>query len=277
MKRLPLVLFLLLFVARSAWAVTVLSWNTKHLGRDKFLVEEAALLMRDADIVTLQEVGTTNKGQEAMFKMASIWGTRVGDKICAGLSEIPDGARERYGYLWRGSRIHYIKTNGEVMKTCDSGAITIRLEKKHATALARPPAVASFLEKDTNKSFVLASVHLVPTAKHPEREVGPLFDSLKDLTGPVIVAGDFNLSSGHGAFQPAIKMGFKESLPPNERTSLKQKRRELSQAYDNLFVRGAKVARSGVVNLLTLFPQRDIKEIYNLISDHCPVWAKVEL
>jgi hypothetical protein len=31
------------------------------------------------------------------------------------------------------------------------------------------------------------------------------------------------------------------------------------------------------VNLLTLFPQRDLKEIYNLISDHCPVWAKVEL
>ena len=272
---------LLFLYAFTSYALTILSWNTKHLGRDKYLADEATLLLRDADIVTFQEVATSDKGLAALKRMAELIGEKTGDYWCMGLSEIPTGGKERYAYLWRNGRISYIKTDGTIIQDCkahsDGGAFTIRLGVKHAALIVREPAVGAFSEKSSGKKFTLASIHLVPTKKEPWKEVAPLFDTFSDVEGVVVVAGDFNLESSHPSFESAYKMGFKSALGGEEKTSLKLKARSLNRAYDNLFYKGATMRRSGTINMLEVFPKIDIKKIYQELSDHCPVFLQLDL
>lgn len=272
-----LALAVLLCVATPAWALTILSWNTKHLGRKAFMEEEAALILRDADIAVFQEVGVNEKGHQALRRLGDILGKRVGDTMCMALSEVPSGGRERYAYLWRNARVAWVRSDGAVMPDCGDGksAMTARLGVKHAARIVREPSIATFQDKASRKNFTLASIHLVPTEKRPETEVEPLFDTLKDIAGVVVVGGDFNLASSAPAFKAARDGGFTAALGGGDRTSIRRKTRELNEAYDNLWVRGATIRRAGVVNMLDYLPKVDIGTIYNKISDHCPVWAQV--
>ncbi len=280
-QRRVLCVFLSLFFALPSYALTILSWNTKHLGRDKYLADEATLLLRDADIVTFQEVATSDKGLAALKRVAELIGKKTGDFWCMGLSEIPTDSKERYAYLWRNQRISYVKTDGTVIQDCkahsDGSAFTIRLGVKHASSIVREPAVGTFTEKTSGKKFTLASIHLVPTKKEPWKEVGPLFDTFSGVEGVVVVAGDFNLESSHPSFESAYKMGFKAALGGEEKTSLKLKARSLNRAYDNLFYKGAAMKRSGTINMLEIFSKIDIKKIYQELSDHCPVFLQLDL
>lgn len=255
--------------------ISVFSWNAKHMGRDSLNPDTAASLFVAADIVTFQEVNKSGSGQDALKLIAVRLKEKVGEKICWALSEIPSGSKERYAYLWRNSRIAYVKADGTVMEDCPDTAITIRLGVKHAAKIVREPAFGTFIVKANRAKFVLASIHLVPSGKSPQLEVPPLFDTFKDVSGPVIVAGDFNLDSPHPSFAAARVLGFKPAMA-GVKTSLKMKRRELNKPYDNFWTKNFNLKGYKVISLYDAFPDMDARAIYKNISDHSPISAVFE-
>jgi len=252
--------------------LTVLSWNLKHLGRANEDLQATAVLLQKADIVTFQEVNTSDKGRAALRQLAHFLEVFWKERICEGLSEIPTGSKERYAYLWRDTRIAYVKTDGTVLEHCPDTAITIRLGVKNAEQIVREPAFGTFQFRPEMKNFILASIHLVPSGKSPQKEVLPLFETFKDVEGPLLVAGDYNLDAGHPIFKvPREEMGFTAALTREQKTSLKMKKALLNKAYDNFFYRKLKLVKASVMNLYEAFPNKTPKEIYDNLSDHCPI------
>ena len=258
-------------LSRDPNLLTVTSWNMKHLGREIFASAQASPIFADADISALQEVNTSESGLHALQDIAQRLSALIGDRICMGLSEYERGAKERYAYLWKNSRIAYVKSNGEVLNDCPSHAITIHVDRKLSSKVARPPAMGMFYFKHLKAPFVLAAIHLSPAEKRPQHEVSPLFRSLDSQTLPLIVAGDFNLDSDHKSFKVAHEKSFvaaMEDVP----TSLKKKERALNKPYDNFWFRGLRlVGVPRVINLYEAFPEKSIEEVYNNYSDHCPI------
>ncbi len=252
-------------------SLTIISWNMKHLGRANQNTEAAASLLSGGDLITLQEVNSTESGHTALMRLATqLRKVSPGERICVGLSEIPTEGKERYGYLWKDSRVSYVKANGEILDSCPSSAVTIRLGVKNADRIVREPAYGTFLARAVKKRFVLASVHLLPSGKKPQREVPPLFDTFKEVSEPVIVAGDYNLDSGHSAFDSARGLQFSAAFI-GTKTSLKSKKRELSKPYDNFWFKNVNLKASRVINLYDALPKMAQKEIFNSLSDHCPI------
>ena len=256
--------------------LTVISWNVKHLGRKSLPADKVASLLGKADVVTLQEVNKGPSGLKALQRVAERLKADTKEKICWALSETPTGARERYAYLWKDARLAFVRADGSVLENCPDTALTIRLGVKNADKIVREPAFGTFVAKPSRVRFVLASIHLVPTGKKPQNEVGPLFDTFKDVREPTIVAGDFNLDSSHRAFNAAKAFGFAPAMS-GEKTSLKQNERALHKAYDNFWVRDAKPVEHRVIGLHAAFPAMRAREIYRNISDHSPVEAVFEL
>ena len=264
-------------------ALTIISWNMKHLGRANQNTEAAAALLDGADLMTFQEVNSAAHGQEALMRLATQLRKRIPnkfpDRICVGLSARkksgPTGGKERYGYLWKDSRVAYVKTNGEVMTSCPQGAVTIRVVSRDADQIVREPAFGTFFAKAAKRKFALASVHLVPSGKKPQLEVPYVFDSVHEEKGPIIVAGDYNLDSSQSSFRAARELGFTPAFV-GTKTSLKMKKRQLSKAYDNFWFKGFSLKKAQVLNLYVALPQMSQKEIYNSISDHSPIRGEFE-
>lgn len=255
--------------------LTVLTWNVKHLGRKLFDPRQATPILAQADVMTFQEVNKKDDGQKALMMMADQLEKLTGEKICIALTDVPTGEdRERYGYLWKNSRVAFVKTDGKVINDCPRSALMFRLGIKSAEHIRREPAFGTFFFKPTAKQFVLASIHLVPEKKNPGLEVAPLFQSFTAVTHPLIVAGDFNLKSTDPSFNVARAMDFTATLPPGTKTSMKRDKRELFKEYDNLWIRQLKLSQPAqVINLYSVFPEKTQKEIYKNFSDHSPVLA----
>ena len=253
-------------------ALHVISWNVKHLGRRDFKTAIAVSFLTEADIVTFQEVNTTASGVQALKGLADKLETETGQKICVAWSETPIRSKERYAYLWRDSRIAFVKVNGEVVNSCPASDFTVRLGVKNADQIEREPAVGQFFFKPIQKKFILASIHLVPSGKSPQKEVPPLFETFRDLEGPIIVAGDYNLDSTHSSFQIARDMGFRAAMV-GTKTSMKRTRRELNKPYDNFWFRGIHIKSPGVINLYMMLPQMHASDIFSDLSDHSPIHA----
>lgn len=256
---------------------TLVSWNAKHIGRAKQDLPRSAKLLKDGDMIAIQEVNSTKSGAEALGQLADNLQKLTGNKYCIGVSEIPSDSRERYGFLWKEGIIGYVTTKGDVLKTCSQFAVTIKLGSTQADNMIREPAVAIFMEIKTSKKFLLGTVHLVPTAKKPEREVPFAFRALDDIQSklPRILVGDFNLSSDSYAFNEAKSNGYSPALPGNTKTSLSSTKRGFSKAYDNIFTKGIKSMEASVIDPFEGIPELNYKFIYNTISDHAPIRAKI--
>ncbi|MGE0764459.1 MAG: endonuclease/exonuclease/phosphatase family protein [Bdellovibrionales bacterium] len=255
--------------------MTVMSWNVKHLGRELFNSAQASPLLADADIVTFQEVNASETGLHALTNIARHLSDLTHERICIGLSQIPSDDRERYAYIWRNSRVAYVKTDGEIVYDCPNSAITIRLGVRNAAKIVREPALGTFYFKPAAKQFVLASIHLIPTAKKPKNEVEPLFDTFRSVQHPLIVAGDYNLGPSHRVFKGVMGLGFQGALAPGMKTSLRRKQRTLSKAYDNFWFRNIQLAGPPrVLNLYDIFTEKNRRDIYDNFSDHCPIIAQ---
>ncbi len=250
----------------------VISWNVKHLGRKGFNTPVAVEFLKDADIMTFQEVNTTESGSVALKAIADKIEREIGRKICVAWSDRPDQEKERYAYIWQDARVSFVKVNGEVIETCPNSDLTVRLGVKNADKIAREPAVGQFYFKPLKKKFVLASIHLVPSGKSPQKEVAPLFENFRDMQGPIIVAGDYNLDSTHSSFQIARDMGFRAAMV-GAKTSMKRSKRELYKPYDNFWYRDITLRNPGVINLYMMLPQMHSHDIFSDLSDHSPIHA----
>lgn len=255
--------------------LTVISWNVKRLGRARFDLTTTKLL-DNADIITFQEVNKLESGQKALAEIAKGMSSRIGEKICMALSEVPSEAQERYAYLWKDKRIAYVKTDGTVMESCPSSAITVRLGVQFADQINREPALGTFYLRTTSQQFVLASIHLRPSGKKPQLEVPPLFKTFETIRVPLIIAGDYNLDSTHSAFDSARQLGFRAAMK-GVKTSLKMKKRELNKPYDNFWYRDMSLAKTSVIDLYKAFPKMEPRQIYDTISDHSPIVGEFEI
>lgn len=278
-QRFVLVIFLFCITEQSFAEFRLTTYNTKHLGRESGDPQKIAAMLSGSDFAALQEVNTGEGGAKSLAKVAEQLGLLDHTKFCMALSEIPTDAKERYGVLWREDKFSYVTQDGKEISECPKFAITLRLGSKHAAKIIREPAVGTFKEKNGGAKFVFATIHLIPTAKHPETEVEPLFDTMDSLPGKYakIIVGDFNLASSSPSFAAASKRGFTSALGGEVKTSLKLKTKDFSQAYDNIFFRGCSVTNPVVGNPYLKFPTLTPSQIYRQISDHAPVSATVLL
>lgn len=262
--------------------VWVGSWNTKHLGRAGFDFKRAAMLIRDFDVVALQEVNKGKTGSAALSRLKAVLAKDTDQKWCSALSLVPTGSRERYGYLWKNSRLSWVKNkSGQAILDCSDNHLTAPLVSFHQLEIVREPSVAIFKSKQSPYKFKLVNVHLVPTKKSPEKEVPFLFDALSPAGVPVIVAGDFNLSADSSAFNAVRQKGWVNVLAGGVKTSLKMKMKRLNKAYDNFWVfdrnfnKRACDRSVGVKNNYQIFKNLPLKHVYNQISDHVPIYMQV--
>jgi endonuclease/exonuclease/phosphatase family metal-dependent hydrolase len=246
----------------------IVSWNLANFGRtkDENEISVAAQTLRDFDLVAVQEVVTSPPGaqaigalDQALDRTGFAWDYRISDPTTG-------PGTERYAFLWKPSRVRLI---GRAW-----------LEPSLADSIDREPYLARFEHRATGQRLLVASLHAVPRAKDPEREVA-LLDRLHHQyeADHLVVLGDFNLDGDHPAFDELRRLGYAAVLK-DQPTSLRRIRRDgpdghLANEYDNIFVETGPLRslRAGTHDFTDRFPS--LKEARSL-SDHLPVYAEVE-
>jgi endonuclease/exonuclease/phosphatase family metal-dependent hydrolase len=258
---------------------TVVSWNTKHLGRKTFDNTRAVkmLLSESPDLIMLQEVNTNESGKVALDLMTNSLNAS-GKKYCQALSFIPSDSRERYAMLWNSEVLQYVTTKGEVIEGCPRFAVTLPLLNKKAEKIVREPSFAVFMQKTTKKKFLVSTVHLVPTAKNPEEEIPFLAESFPGkgemfANLPMLIAGDFNLELRHPSYRSFFNNGFVSVLPKGLKTSLKMKQKAYNEEYDQMLVKNLNCKNGRGTDMYAIFPELTEKETYYTLSDHRPIVA----
>ena len=245
-------------------AVRFVSWNIANLGRSKNEEEIGVMadLLRDFDLVAIQEVVQSEAGPQAVARLVDAlerrgfdWDYRISD---------PTTGRgpERYAFLWKPSRVRLV---GQPW-----------LEASLADVLDREPYMARFASGD--RTMLVANFHAVPTSKDPEEEIVRL-QILPERypDDALLIAGDFNLHEDHEAFLPLYELGLAAALD-DQRTTYKQIRsaegEHLASEYDNLFFEPLELdlAAPGVLDFADRFPTL---KAARYVSDHLPVYATV--
>lgn len=245
--------------------VRLVTWNIRDLGGSKNDEEIAAMaeVLRDADLVAVQEVVTSAKGAQAVARLDAAL-DRTGAAWDYRLSEPTSGdGSERYAFLWKPSRVEIV---GRAW-----------LEPSLRRALDREPFCARFRDRATGQQLLVASLHAVPTSKDPAHEVAYL-DRLHTgyRADHVVVVGDFNLDEDDAAFDELRALGYRAALD-DQPTSLRRKRRSgprghLASEYDNVFYETAplRMSAAGVLDFTASFASL---KAARAISDHLPVYA----
>jgi deoxyribonuclease-1-like protein len=245
----------------------ILSWNLYNFGKTKTpeQLKLVAQIVRNYDIVTVQEVSTSEAGARAVAQLADEL-DRTGANWDYVVSDATSGeGSERYAYLWNSSRVA-LKNKAFL---CAPLAATIN----------REPFMARF-ETPIKKTVLLGTFHAVPTAKKPAQEIEQLGQLHTLYTADnLLVMGDFNYSGKKPAFDVLRKWGYAAALV-NTPTSLKRKPTAngtyLNEEYDNIFYETAamEVLQSDKIDVVPMFPNF---EAARTLSDHLPVWIKIRL
>ena len=245
--------------------VKLITWNLFNFGKSKDDQEMAFIadLLRDYDVVAVQEVNTGPDGAQAVARLDDELDRR-GAQWDYVVSDPTTGAgSERYAYLWKPSRVRLL---GRAW-----------LEAALADDLDREPYLARFETLQNRQQMLVASLHAVPRAKRPADEI-VLLDELHRLYGDdhLLILGDFNLSQKHQAWDELKAAGYQPVLV-DQKTSIRMRRKDgqhLSREYDNIFYEPAflQVGASGVVDFTGEF--RTLKQA-RTISDHLPVFMEV--
>ena len=262
-------LFLLfIFFCNTFYSQTkLLSWNLENFGKSKSNQEIAfvANIIKDFDIVTIQEVVAGNGGSQAVAQLASElnqkgskWDYRISDPTSSSAHKT-----ERYAFLWKTKTI---KLKGRPW-----------LEQKFHLEIDREPYFATF--EIEGKNITIASFHAITKSKQPETEI-KYFKFLPQEYPKLnlLFTGDFNCPQSHSVFNPLKKMGYVPILR-NQKTSLKIKSKgdsSLASEFDNMFYKNCSVnyIKSDVILFYKKFIS--LKEARR-ISDHIPIWVEFSL
>lgn len=243
----------------------LVSWNIANLGGSKSDAEigvMADVLAPAADLVAIQEVITSEAGQEAVRRLGEALQARGGTWAWT-LSEPTSGrGTERYAFLWRTERVRL-----DGLCSLNAGL---------AEPLDREPFLCRFATGA--RSVLVASFHAVPESKDPARENALL--ARLDAEYPqddLVIVGDFNLPARHSAFDGLRARGFAEALG-DALTTLKAVRspsgEHLANPYDHVFYEPATLRphRAGVLDFSGRFG--DLRDARN-VSDHLPVFVEL--
>lgn len=249
--------------------LNIASWNIQHLGKSKSKnnIAYMAEVLRDFDVVAIQEVVAGDGGAQAIAQLADELnrkGSKWDYRISLPTQSSPYSS-ERYAYLWKTSKV---KLQGKAF-----------LDQNYVNEIEREPYVIRFLVE--NEQITMFNFHAVPAKKQPEGEVKH-FKNYPSLypNETLVFMGDFNLVDHHTVFNPLKKMGYALAFK-GEKTSLKMKcdtQKEgdcLSKVYDHFIFpqNRIKILDQGIVRFYKDFD--DIK-LARKISDHLPIWIQLE-
>ena len=250
--------------------VKLTSWNIQHMGKSKSeeTISYMANLLKDFDIIAIQEVVAGNGGAQAVARLADELNRKGAkwDYVISAPTQSSPYSSERYAYLWKTSKV---SIQGKAW-----------LNQHFVKEIEREPYFARFKHKD--QSFTLVNFHAVPTAKQPETEV-KYFKEFPKLYPDdcLIFLGDFNLPDTHNVFNPLKKMNYQLALV-NQKTSLRTKCDTkiaddcLSKVYDHIIFNAQELQKidSGVIHFYKDFPTI---QLARKISDHIPIWMDFEM
>lgn len=241
----------------------IVSWNLQNFGKSKSDAEIAyiAAVLKDFDIVAIQEVVAGNGGAQAVARLSdelnrsgAKWDYVVSDPTTSSAYKT-----ERYAFLWKTKNIK---------KIGDSW-----LEQKYTLEIDREPFFCTF--EHFTKRFTLVNFHAITKNRQPETEI-KYFKFLPSHYPNLnlVFMGDFNCPQSHTVFFPLRKMGF-ESILKNQKTSLKQNCIEsncLASEFDNMFF-DSKKCKAESPAIIAFYEDFDDLKIAKKISDHVPISA----
>lgn len=219
--------------------------------------------LRGFDLVAVQEVITSPEGAQAVARLDAAL-----DRTGAQWDYVPSDpttgqGSERYAFLWKRSRV---RLTGRPW-----------LEASLAAPIDREPYLARFESVRSGARMLVASFHLVPTARTRTDEIALLDDLQRRYESDhLVIVGDFNLAESHYAFDELKDLGLRPALV-EQKTSIRMRRQDgqhLANEYDNILFEAAplRVQEAGVVDVTGEFRTlRDARKI----SDHLPVYAGV--
>ncbi|RXG18373.1 endonuclease/exonuclease/phosphatase family metal-dependent hydrolase [Leeuwenhoekiella aestuarii] len=263
-------LLLLLLYSLASFAqqqeLTLVSWNIRDFGKTKNSkeLEQIAEIVREADIVAIQEVVAGYGGAQAVARLTDIL-NRKGSKWDYVISNPTNSSKyvtERYAFIWRTTNIK-IKNRGTLIAALDS-----EVERE-------PFTINFYLDQ---KVLKVINFHSRPHNKNPETEISAISHHIVNaIKGPVLLAGDFNVMEQDPVFDVLKSKGFTPVLV-DQKTTLKREcigLNYLNYAIDNIFYSKEIIfLESGVLDFVLTCDQLD--QARNL-SDHLPVFAKFSL
>lgn len=268
LKKVTLLIFLFLsFTVFSQKAeVKLVSWNIQDFGKTKNSkeLEDIAEILRNADIIAIQEVVAGFGGAQAVAKLADIL-NRKGSKWDYAVSDPTHSTKyvtERYAFIWKTRHIK-IKNRGWLLDELDA-------------EVDREPFLLHFYLDQ--KELTILNFHSRPYNKDPESEIRAInalvLDSLKT---PLILAGDFNVDEKKPVFDPLKSAGYRPAIT-NQKTTLKRvcKRGDyLNYPIDNIFYsKDVEKIEGGIIDFVRFC---DKLEKARKLSDHLPVFLKFKI
>lgn len=261
---------LLLVVSLSTFSqkdeIELISWNIKDFGKTKNAQElsEIAEIVKDTDILAIQEVVAGYGGAQAVAKLWDIL-NRKGHKWDYAISNptnSPKYTTERYAFLWKTHRIK-IKDRGWLLTELDS-------------TIDREPFLLNFYIGD--KKLTVINFHSRPYNKDPESEIKALSPFVIDsLSTPLIIAGDFNVDEKESVFDGLKMAGYGPAIA-NQKTTLKKSCKRVSylnHPIDNIFYsKDIEKTDGGVLDFVKFC---DRLEQARKLSDHLPVFLRFSL
>ncbi|MEP3211152.1 MAG: endonuclease/exonuclease/phosphatase family protein [Maribacter sp.] len=246
--------------------VNLVSWNIRDFGKTKSSdeLEKIAEIVRNTDILAIQEVVAGYGGAQAVAKLSDIL-NRKGSKWDYVISNPTNSSKyvtERYAFIWKTKNIK-IKNRGWLLDELN-------------TQIDREPFLLDFyLNKE---KFTVINFHSRPYDKNPEDEIKALSSFITDsLKTPLIIAGDFNVDEKESVFD-LLKSKDYNSTISNQRTTLKKtckRGKYLNYPIDNIFYSGdVKKIDGGVIDFVKLC---DRLEQARKLSDHLPVFLRFGL
>ena len=247
-------------------SINIISWNIRDFGKTKNTeeLEKIAHIIKDADIVAIQEVVSGYGGAQAVAKLSDILNRKGAkwDYIVSDPTKSSKYMTERYAFIWKTKRIK-IKNRGTLIKE-------LELE------IEREPLLVDFYID--GKRFSVMNFHSIPHSKNPRIEIEKLTDYIINKSNsPLLLAGDFNLSEDDNVFKRFLSNDYLPSLT-NKKTTLKYKcdiGNYLNYNIDNIFYSSdIQKLKSDVIDFVITC---DEIENARKLSDHLPVYLKFKL
>jgi endonuclease/exonuclease/phosphatase family metal-dependent hydrolase len=237
------------------------SFNIEKLGKNNsYQAQNAAIILKDYDIVAIQEVMNTGatkknpigtKGIEALKKIIS----SLGDDWAYVISPEPNGTSgaqnsgafntfEYYAFIYRKSKVDITPNSAHLW---DESKNPIAGVKNPERQFDREPFIASFKAKNGKLDFTLITIHAAaPDAKWRKDEIRRLkivYEKVQDEDpnqNDIFLLGDFNTNVDKSEWQDLKSIEAMEHiLTSKDITTLNKKEGKLSNSqYDTIWYQG---------------------------------------
>ena len=260
-----LILFHLCLYAQEP--ISLISWNIRDFGKTKNSEEldRMAEIVRDADIVAIQEVVAGYGGAQAVAKLADNLNRKGAkwDYVISNPTNSTNYVTERYAFIWKTKNIK-IKNRGLLIADLDS-------------LVDREPFYLDFYVKGIK--LTVLNFHSRPHDKNPESEILAITDYLKinPSQHPIILAGDFNVNEKELVFNGLKAIGYKATIN-NQSTTIKQScdgLAYLNYPIDNVFYSKNVLKIEG--KAIDFVKVCENLEEARKLSDHLPVYLNFSI